>query len=53
VTFHYIEERLSYLRSIRKEFTSLGDIVKVYIFTNDAHKHSTIEAAIKCPGLEI
>ena len=53
MTFHYTEERLSYLRSNRKEFTSLGDIIKANIFSNDANKHSTIEAAIKCPGLEI
>ena len=53
MTVHYTEERLSYLRSICKEFTSLGDIAKAYIFPNDAQKHCTIEAAIKYPGLEI
>jgi hypothetical protein len=37
VTFHFAEERLRYLRSVCKEFTSLGDSVKAYIFTNDAN----------------
>lgn|GEM_PF-6861238 len=49
MTFHFTEEQLRYLRSICKEFTSLGDSVKACIFTNDAQKHSIIEAAITAP----
>jgi hypothetical protein len=52
VTFHYTEERLSYLRSICKEFTSLGESVKAYILTNDANQHATIQAAFDWPGLD-
>ena len=46
VTFHFAETRLPYLRTICREFINLGQSVKAYLFTNDAEKHATIEAAI-------
>ncbi len=53
VTFHFAETRLPYLQTICQEFASLGESVKVYIFTNDILQHATIEAAIQCYELDI
>jgi hypothetical protein len=46
VTFHFAVERLTYLRRISKECTSLGHSVKAYIFTNDVKQHTTTQRAI-------
>jgi len=43
--------RLTYLRRISKEFTSLEHSIKAYIFTNDAKQHTPIRRAIARPGL--
>ena len=53
VTFHFVETRLPYLHTICQEFASLGESVKVNIFTNNARRHAMIEAAVQCPNLDI
>lgn len=53
VIFHFAETQLPYLRTIYREFINLGQSVKAYLFTNDAEKHATIEAAIQGPAPEI
>ena len=53
MTFHFANERLTYLRRISKEFTSLEHSIKAYIFTNDAKQHTPIRRAIARPDLDI
>lgn len=55
VTFHYVEERLTYLSRISDHFASLADKLTVFIVTNvrDRERVAKIEGAVGGKGFEV